>query len=91
MKKKLLLILTILFLCINMTGCFEKDHLKNAKVTTTVYPIEYLIKRLMTGNEIKITSIYPNGTNSIDNFKLTDKQIEIYGKNANLYIYLHSK
>ena len=45
-----------------MTGCFDKNNLKNAKVTTTVYPIEYLIQRLMVGNDIKITSIYPNGT-----------------------------
>ena len=87
MKKKLLLILTILFLCINMTGCFEKDHLKNAKVTTTVYPIEYLIKRLMAGNEIKVTSIYPNGTNSIDNFELTAKQIKNYSKTTDIFVY----
>ena len=75
MKKKLLFIISILFLCINLTGCFEKDKLQNAKVTVTVYPIEYLVQRLMAGNDIKVASIYPNGTNSIDDFKLTDKTL----------------
>ena len=87
MKKKLLLLIAVLFLCINLTGCFEKDKLQNAKVTTTVYPIEYLVQRLMAGNDIKVISIYPNGTNSIDNFKLTDKQIQTYSKDTDIFVY----
>ena len=87
MKKKLLFIISILFLCINLTGCFEKDKLQNAKVTVTVYPIEYLVQRLMAGNDIKVASIYPNGTNSIDDFKLTDKQIETYSKDTDIFVY----
>ncbi len=87
MKKKLLLLITVLFLSINLTGCFEKDRLQNSKVTTTVYPIEYLVQRLMAGNDVKISSIYPNGTNSIDNFKLTDKQIQKYSKDTDIFVY----
>jgi len=84
MKKKILFIL-ITLLCITLTGCFDRDNLEDSKITTTVYPIEYLVTELYdTDNEI--TSIYPNGTD-IEDFSLTDKQITDYSKTTNLFVY----
>ena len=86
MKKK---ILTIILLCTILltltTGCFDKDELENSNITTTVYPIEYLVKRLYNG-ETKITSIYPHDAN-IEDFKLTDKQLSDYSKTSTLFVY----
>ena len=77
MKKK---IIYLLFLCTLMltctTGCFESDKLEGSTITTTVYPIEYLVSRLY-GDKGTITSIYPNET-KINEYKLTDKQINDY-------------
>lgn len=86
MKKKLLMIsllsiITILF----TTGCFDNDNLEGSNITTTVYPVEYLITRLY-GEHSNISSIYPNGTD-ITEYKLTDKKINDYSENTTLFIY----
>lgn len=86
MKKKLLImsllsIITILF----TTGCLDNDNLEGSNITTTVYPVEYLITRLY-GEHSNISSIYPNGTD-ITEYKLTNKKLNDYSENTTLFIY----
>ena len=73
MKKKLLLIALLGFILFNITGCFEDNKLEGSNMTTTTYPVEYLVTRLY-GEHANITSIYPNGT-SVSEYDLTEKQI----------------
>lgn len=86
MKKRLLMvsILSIITLLLT-TGCFDNNKLEGANITTTVYPIEYLITRLY-GDHSTISSIYPNDTD-IDEYKLTDKKINDYSKSTTLFVY----
>ena len=84
MKKKLLNILLLFLLIIPVGGCFEGDNKKSNKITTTVYPIEYIINRIDPKEET--VSIYPNGTNT-DEYKLTNKQIDEFAKSTSLFIY----
>lgn len=85
MKRKIiyLLILSIISLTLT-TGCFDGDELEGSKITTTVYPIEYIVKRLYSNGEIN--SIYPNDVN-INEYKLTDKQINDFSKDTTLFVY----
>lgn len=85
MKKKILFSSIIVFLLILSTGCINNDKLEGAEITTTVYPIEYLVSRLYS-NDTTIKSIYPNDVN-VNTYKLTDKQIKDYSKNTTLFIY----
>lgn len=85
MKKKILFSSIIVFLLILSTGCINNDKLEGAEITTTVYPIEYLVSRLYS-NDTTIKSIYPNDVN-VNTYKLTDKQIKYYSKNTTLFIY----
>ncbi len=79
--KKLLLLLAILL----TTGCsLVKDNLEDAKINTTVYPIQYLTEKLY-GNYSTSQSIYPIGAD-ITNYELTEKQIKNYAK-SDLFIY----
>ena len=82
--KKLLYILLLVFMTIPLGGCFENTNTKGTKITTTVYPIEYIVNNLYTKQEI--TSIYPNGIDT-NNYKLTNKQIDEISKSTNLFIY----
>lgn len=84
MRKKIIYILLLLVLLFPLGGCFEKDDLQTSKITTTIYPIEYIVNRLYTKDNI--TSIYPNGIDTSD-YKLTKKQISEFAKNTNLFIY----
>ena len=84
MKKKILYILILLISIIPLGGCFEEEKINSTKITTTIYPFEYIINRLYTKENV--TSIYPNGTD-ISNYKLTNKQIDEFSKNTNLFIY----
>lgn len=86
MKKRLLMvsILSIITLLLT-TGCFDNNKLEGANITTTVYPIEYLVTRLY-GEHSTISSIYPNDTD-INEYKLTDKKINDYSKSTTLFIY----
>ena len=86
MKKKLLImsllsIITIIF----TTGCLDNDNLEGSNITTTVYPVEYLITRLY-GEHSNISSIYPKGTD-ITEYKLTNKKLNDYSENTTLFIY----
>lgn len=86
MKKKIIILLLILGITLTCTtGCFDNDKLENSNITTSVYPIEFLVSRLYKDNK-KITSIYPNDT-KITEYKLTDKQIKDYSKKTNLFVY----
>lgn len=88
MKKKLLMIMLCLATTILCTGCFENEKLERTNITTTVYPIEYLVTRLF-GEYSDITSIYPNETSieDIENYELTDKKIKTYTKATQIFIY----
>jgi zinc transport system substrate-binding protein len=85
MKKKLLFSSIIVILLLLTTGCINNDKLEGAEITTTVYPIEYLVSRLYN-NDTTIKSIYPNDVN-VSTYELTDKQIKDYSKNTTLFIY----
>lgn len=78
----------LLIICITLifisTACFKKDDMEGIQIYTTVYPITYIIQELY-GNYSTINSIYPNGV-SINNYELTDKQINDYSK-GDLFIY----
>lgn len=86
MKKRLLTfsilcIITLLF----TTGCFDNDKLEGSNITTTVYPIEYLVNRLY-GEHSTISTLYPNETN-VSEYKLTEKKLNDYAKSTTLFIY----
>lgn len=84
--KKLLKLLTICtFILICTTGCFESDKLEGSTITTTVYPVEYLVTRLY-GEHSTINSIYPNDTN-VTEYTLTQKQIKDYSNSTTLFVY----
>lgn len=85
MKKIKLIVLSII-LILTMCGCsFKKTNLENAKIYTTIYPIQYIIDYLYNDNS-EITSIYPNGVD-LENYTLTDKQVLNYA-NGDLFVYI---
>jgi len=79
--KKILIICSFMFL---VTGCFKSEELDNAKIYTTIYPIEYLINEIY-GYNSEIFSIYPNGVN-VNDYELSTKKINKYSK-SDLFIY----
>ena len=85
MKKKIFLLGVLLTLLLSITGCDEKDSLKDSKITTTIYPLEYITNRLYN-YESKVVSIYPNDTN-VSTYKLSDKKLKEYAKGSNIFIY----
>lgn len=81
MKKVLVLCLTcLLFLC----GCLKRDTMEDITIYTSYYPLEYITNALY-GNNRKIYSIYPDGTNPNDT-TLTEKQLSDYS-NGSLFIF----
>ncbi|MBR6820685.1 MAG: zinc ABC transporter substrate-binding protein [Bacilli bacterium] len=85
MKKKLLLTFLSILSLFLLTGCFDTNKLDGSNITTTVYPVEYLVDRLY-GEHSKINSIYPNDVD-ISKYELTDKQIKEYSKETTLFVY----
>ena len=84
MKKTIYLLgILVLLLLTFTTGCENKDN--KYYVTTTSYPIEYIISRIY-GNGTIINSIYPNDS-KISEYNLTDKQIKSYSKTTDLFVY----
>ena len=69
-----------------ITGCdlFNNDSLEDINIVTTIYPTEYITKRLF-GNNSNIKSIYPKGTKVID-YKITNKIIKDLSSN-DMFIY----
>jgi zinc transport system substrate-binding protein len=85
MKRKLLLSFLSIISIFLLTGCFDTNKLEGSNITTTVYPIEYLVDRLY-GEHSEITSIYPNDVD-INKYELTDKQVKEYAKETTLFVY----
>lgn len=83
MKKPILvsLLCGLLFLT---SGCLDKNNLDEAKIYTTVYPLEYFTE-VLYGTHSTVLSIYPDGAN-INDYNLTDKQKNTYSK-GNVFIY----
>ena len=78
------LILSLLVILFTSSCSLKTDHLEDATIYTTVYPINYLTKYLY-GDYGKISSIYPLDAN-LDKYKLTKKQIRNYAS-GDLFIY----
>lgn len=82
MKKiKILLMIFVLF---SLTGCLKNDSMEDISISTSVYPIEYVVNTLY-GEHSTITSIYPNDSEIID-FEVTDVLLEQYSDNE-LFIF----
>ena len=81
MKKIKYLLLGILLL---LTGCFNSDSMENIKITTTVYPFEYVVNFLY-GKHSDIKSIYPKDT-EINDFNVTNILLDHYS-DTDLYIF----
>lgn len=77
MKKKIFLLIISLFL---VTGCLKRDTMEDIDIYTGVYPLRYIVDYLY-GDNAKIYSIYPNNVD-VDEYVLTDKQIEDYSKSS---------
>jgi len=85
MKRIKMLILSICMITI-LGGCsFKETNLENAKIYTTVYPIEYITNYLYGENSV-IESIYPDGV-ELEEYELTDKQVENYAT-GDLFVYV---
>lgn len=82
--KKITNIFILFILVFSLTGCLKRDTMEDITIYTTNYPTEYITNRLY-GEYSTINSIYPNGVN-INNYKLTEKQIQDYSS-ANLFIF----
>lgn len=81
MKKLKFLLLGVLLL---LTGCFNNDSMEDIKITTTVYPIEYIVNTLY-GKHSTINSLYPKDT-EVSEFKVTNVLLKQYS-NTDLYIF----
>lgn len=88
MKKKTILLLLISILSLTFTTGCDKDKLDKAKITVSVYPIEYLITRLYKTDTSNYTleSIYPDGQNIFE-YELTEKQLTDLSKKTTLFVY----
>ena len=85
MKKIKIMIMLVAVMCL-MSGCsLSANKLENAKIYTTIYPVEYIIDYLY-GENSEIESIYPDGVD-LNNYELTDKQVENYA-NGDLFVYI---
>ena len=83
--KKFLVIITIIFTSVLVSGCeIKRDTLEDVDIYTTVYPIEFIVESLY-GENSDVYSIYPAEVN-LDEYSLTQKQIETYSKCA-IFIY----
>jgi zinc transport system substrate-binding protein len=80
MKKILILIIAVF----SLTGCLKNDSMEDISITTSVYPIQYIVDYLY-GDYSEISSIYPNDSN-INEFKITNVLLKDYSKN-DLFIF----
>ena len=76
--------LLIVFLLFGVTGCFNNDSMDNIKISTSIYPIEYVVNTLY-GDHSTINSIYPKDTESND-FKITNVLLDQYS-DSDLFIF----
>lgn len=82
--KKILKFISILIICISLTGCIKKDDFVDINIYTTIQTIEYITDALY-GEYSTINSIYPNGIN-ISEYTITNKKINEFS-NSQLFIY----
>lgn len=75
--KKIKYLLLIMLFC--LTGCIKSHSMDNIKIATSVYPIEYVVKKLY-GEHSKVTSIYPHDSNILE-FKITKVLLNDYSNN----------
>lgn len=66
--------------CFILSACFNEDNFNDEYIYTTIYPIEYATE-MIYGENIKVNSIYPDGSNYKD-FKLTDKLLNNYSRST---------
>lgn len=78
---KLIILFALLF---SLTGCLKNNSMEDIKISTSVYPINYVVSTLY-GNHSTINSIYPID-DDINNFKVTDTLLEQYSDN-DLFIF----
>ena len=83
MKKKIMLLILV-FGAFLLTGCIKIDEMEDVNIITTIYPIEYVTKRLY-GDYSNISSIYPRSIN-IEEYSITKKQLKDFSEN-DLFIY----
>lgn len=83
MKNKKFLIIIILIMLI-LSGCSKNEDTSALTVYTSVYPTEYILDYLY-GDNLAITSIYPDGSN-FEKYELTKTQIDEYSTN-DLFVY----
>lgn len=82
MKKiKYILLFIVLF---GLTGCIKNNSMEDIKISTSVYPINYIVSTLY-GNHSTISSIYPSD-DDINSFKVTDTLLEQYS-DSDLFIF----
>lgn len=67
-----------------LTGCIKRDKMEDINIISTIYPIEYVAKRLY-GEYSNISTIYPRSTN-IEEYNITKKQLKDFSEN-DLFIY----
>ena len=80
-KAKIFLSFITLFL---LTGCLKKDSMESISITTSVYPIEYVVNYLYNDYS-EINSIYPKDSEIID-FEITETLLDQYSQN-DLFIF----
>lgn len=83
MKNKKFLIIIILIMLV-LSGCNKNEDASALTVYTSVYPTEYILDYLY-GDNLAITSIYPDGSN-FEKYELTKTQIDEYSTN-DLFVY----
>lgn len=67
-----------------LSGCNKNEDASALTVYTSVYPTEYILDYLY-GDNLAITSIYPDGSN-FEKYELTKTQIDEYSTN-DLFVY----
>lgn len=82
MKKIKYLFITIILM--SLTGCFKNDSMEDIEISTSIYPIEYVVRTLY-GDHSTINSIYPKDSEVID-FEVTDVLLSQYS-NTDLFIF----
>jgi len=83
--KKLIKIISLILVMFATTSCLKRDNMEDINILVSTYPIEYIVKSLY-GSYSNVTSVYPSGVD-VNNYELTDKQVQDYAKNNTLFIY----
>ena len=82
MKKIKYIFIPIILFC--LTGCINDDTMEKANISTSIYPIEYVVNTLY-GEHSTISSIYPKDTDAMT-FEVTNALIDQYS-NSDLFIF----